>query len=241
MPAVSICVLTYGEHARLAQRAIDSIVRHCPRSEYELIIGANAVGKETLACLGPLEKNGAIDRLIISPVNLNKCPMMRQMFASVTTEFIWWFDDDSCIVDASALPTWLETARKSPPSTVMWGQTAQCDHPHNFTYLDDAVGFVRAAEWYRGLPPPSWRPGGKGEFDFEGKGTGDGRWFFVLGGCWLIRTGAIQALNWPDKRLEKMGDDVFLGEAIRQQGWQVASVPTEGVAIDTAPRRGDIG
>src|SRR5687767_9414542 len=131
MPAVSICVLTYGEHAPLVRRAVDSIVRHCPRPEYELIVGANAPGKETIVCLQMMREIGAIDSLINSPVNLNKCPMMRQMFARVTAEFIWWFDDDSYIVDASALPTWLEIARKSPASTVMWGQTAQCDHPHN--------------------------------------------------------------------------------------------------------------
>lgn len=240
MATISICVLTYGDHSRLAQRAVDSIVRHCPPAEYELVVGANAAGKQTLAYLQMMEKKGAIDRLIVSPVNLNKCPMMRQMFAGITTEFIWWFDDDSYVLDESALPTWLEAARSSPPSTVMWGQTAQCDQPNNFTYLKDAVGFVRSAEWYRGLPPPSWRPGGKGEFDFEGRGEGDGRWIFVLGGCWLIRTSAVRALDWPDERIEKMGDDVFLGEAIRQQGWHIAHM-SAGVAIDTEPRRGSIG
>lgn len=239
--SVSICVLTYGDHAGLAQRAISSIRRHCPRSQYQLIVGANAPGRETLAYLKDLEKSGDVDHLVASPVNLNKCPMMRQMFDRVNTEFIWWFDDDSYLLNDRGFIDWLEAARNAAPSTVMWGQTAQCDHPHNFTYLDNALGFVRSATWYRGLPPPSWRPGGKGEFDFEGTGRGDGRWFFVLGGCWLIRTAAVRALDWPDKRLEKMGDDVFLGEAIRQQGWKIAYVPCDGVAIDAEARRGEIG
>jgi hypothetical protein len=100
---------------------------------------------------------------------------------------------------------------------------------------------VRSAAWYRGLPPPSWRAGGKGQFNFAGRGLGDGRWFFILGGCWLIRASALRALDWPDRRLIKMGDDAFLGEAIRQHGWQIADIGTTGVAIDTAQRRGEHG
>ena len=42
---------------------------------------------------------------------------------------------------------------------------------------------------------------------------------------------------WPDPRLLRSGDDVFLGEAIRQQGWEFCNLE-EGVAIDTEPRRG---
>ena len=100
-----------------------------------------------------------------------------------------------------------------------------------------ASRFVRTASWYGQLPPPSWRPGGKGEMDFHGKGTGDGRWVFIVGGCWLIRTSVIRALDWPDPRLVKESDDVYLGEAIRQQGWEMAHLDAE-VAINQRERRG---
>src|SRR5438132_14199982 len=96
---VSICVLTYGEYPRLAQRVIESIRCCCPRSEYQLVLGANAVCKETLGYLQRQEKSGEIDRLLVSPSNLYKCPMMRRMFANIRTEFIWWFDDDSYILE----------------------------------------------------------------------------------------------------------------------------------------------
>ena len=132
----------------------------------------------------------------------------------------------------------MSPARAAPPATVMWGKGAYCDYPGNFTDLDDPAAFVRSAPWYRGLPPPSWRPGGKGEMNFQGRGTGDGRWHFILGGCWLIRTAALRAMDWPDPRLLRHGDDVFLGEAIRQQGWQIASIGTPGVALNTEARRG---
>jgi GT2 family glycosyltransferase len=91
------------------------------------------------------------------------------------------------------------------------------------------------------LTPPYWRPGGKGEFNFEGRGTGDGRWFFIPGGCWLMRTAALRELDWPDRRIIKMGNDVFLGEAIRQQGWELENIGSPGVAINTEARRGDPG
>jgi hypothetical protein len=242
MADVSICVLTYGDYPELACRSIESIRRHCPRPRYQLVVGGNAIGERTRAHLETIHMGGGIDELILSPVNLNQCPMMRRMFQKVESEFIWWFDDDSYITEPGALNHWLTAARGAPEHTVMWGPAAMCDHPLGFApELDDVVGFVRRAAWYRGLPPPTWKLGGKGEFNFEGRGTGDGRWFFIVGGCWLMRAVAIRALDWPDRRLIKMGNDVFLGEAIRQHGWEIENIGSPGVAVNTEPRRGDPG
>ena len=240
-PAVSICVLTYGDHLRLARQAIESIQRHCCRAQYRLVVGGNAVSQDTENYLQSLCAAGEIDHLLLSPVNLNKNPMMRRMFEKVDTEFIWWFDDDSYVTESEALSRWLGPAQASPDTVVQWGQMGWCDKVAAFTEMDNVLEFVRSAPWYRGLPPPSWRPGGKGEMDFEGRGTGDGRWIFILGGCWLIRTAAVRVMDWPDPRLVKMGEDVLLGEAIRQQGWSVADIGTPGVALDTEPRRGQSG
>ena len=242
MPKVSICVLTYGDYPHLARRVIESIRANCPRSEYELIVGANAIGNDTAQYLQFLEADNAIDHLVVSRQNLNKCPMMRKMFREVRTELIWWFDDDSYILDPTAFARWLGAVGTSPKETVMWGRMAWCNYTLGFAPdLPDAVAFVRSAPWYRGLPPPSWKPGGKGQFDFQGRGTGDGRWIFIVGGCWLIRTSAVLSLDWPDKRLSKMGDDAFLGEAIRQQGWDIMNIDNPGIAINAESRRGEIG
>ncbi|HEU0008837.1 MAG TPA: glycosyltransferase [Verrucomicrobiae bacterium] len=241
MSNVTICVLTYGDHPRLVARVLDSIRTHCPRSEFQLAVGANAVGEATRADLDARRRAGEIDRLIVSETNLNKCPMMRRIFQTVHTELIWWFDDDSYINEPGALSRWLKPALAAADSNVMWGQLCRCNTREEFTDLEEPIGFVRSAPWYRGLPPPSWRPGGKGEFNFENRGCGDGRWDFIVGGCWLIRTSAVRALDWPDPRLIKLGDDVFLGEAIRQQGWELGNIGTPGVAVNTEPRRGDRG
>jgi len=236
---VTFCVLTYGDYPRLARRVIESIQRYCPRAEYRLVVGANAVGNRTLALLKSLERAGDIDELVIQKKNLNKCPMMRRMFERVGTELIWWFDDDSYILDAAAFGHWRGCAERASARTVQWGRAAVCNHPAAFAPgLADPVAFVRSADWYRGLTPPFWRPGGRGEFDYAGRGTGDGRWFFILGGCWMMRTRALRAMDWPDRRLRQLGEDVFLGEAIRQQGWRLQNIDHPGVAIDTEPRRG---
>ena len=113
-PEVTICVLTYGDYTSLVRRTIESIRAHCPRSAYRLIVGANAVSDESAAYLDRLRAAGAIDELIHSATNLNKCPMMRRMFQCVNTEFIWWFDDDSYVTAPGVLEDWLAAAKAAP-------------------------------------------------------------------------------------------------------------------------------
>lgn len=242
-PSTTICVLTYGDYFSLAQRCLDSILKYCCRAEYRLVVGANAVSPETLRWLEELHATGVIDTLHHSSENLGKCPMMRRMFADVDTDYICWFDDDSYVLEPNALSERLRLANLAPSSTVMWGHEFYFSEESNFSTNADVGSFVESSPWYRGLTPPSWIPGGKGEWNFEGRGVGDGRWFFITGGCWLIRTAAIRELDWPDKRLAdncpiKRADDVILGEAIRQQGWRVTDIGPCGVKINDAPRRG---
>lgn len=228
-PPVTICVLTYGDYVDLAISTIESILRNCERPLYRLVVGANAVGLETRRYLERLEAAGAIDRLHISEVNINKCPMMRRMFADIDTEFIWWFDDDSYILAPNALLSRLHAAREASSRVAIWGHQFFFGHERDFSYGADVVGFVQRAPWYRGKEPPRWDCGGPGV---------DGRWFFITGGCWFVRTAAIRALDWPDPRLVKRNDDVLLCEALRQQDWTMQDIGPLGVAINTQPRRG---
>jgi GT2 family glycosyltransferase len=235
-PPVTICVLTFADHPDLAERAIGSILQHVERPLYALVVGANAVGARTRRYLEKLQAEGALDQVVLSDVNLGKSPMMRRMFERVRSEFIWWFDDDSFVISPQALPGRLRIARAAAPEVVMWGEQYLCESAAAIWH-DDPVAWVRAARWYRKLPPPFWQPGGKGEFDFMGQGKGDGRWFFLHGAGWFARTEALRALDWPDPRLQTFGEDVFLGEAIRQQGWKIEHIGKLGVEINAADRR----
>ncbi|MEI9897264.1 MAG: glycosyltransferase family A protein [Chthoniobacter sp.] len=166
--SVSICVLIYGDYPELARRCLESILSHCPRTDYRLLVGANAPGERTKNYLASLEAAGAIDILISSADNINKCPMMRRLFEQVQTEYIWWFDDDSWINDPHAFARWLNAARTASPETMLWGRTYFVSHEHEFSYGRDAVEWVRRATWFSGKPPPSWQPGGKGVASFQG-------------------------------------------------------------------------
>src|SRR5687768_5732632 len=112
MPSVTICVLLYGDHPALARQSLKSIREHCPREQYRLTVGTNAISRETQEYLQNLSFAGAIDRWIDSPTNINKCPMMRRMFATVDTDFIWWFDDDSFITGPGTFETWVGAAER---------------------------------------------------------------------------------------------------------------------------------
>jgi hypothetical protein len=137
------------------------IISNCDRNQYRLVVGANAVGHHARNYVDSLLANGSIDYLHESKININKCPMMRRMFHDIDTDFIWWFDDDSHVVDRQALSKRLEIARAAPPSTVMWGHEFFFSREQDFSYSTDVVGFVRSALWFRGRNPPSWEQGGK--------------------------------------------------------------------------------
>jgi hypothetical protein len=236
-PPVTFCVLTYGDHLPLARQALESIARFCPRPLYRLVVGANAVSEATLDYLLDLKASRAIDRLHVSPENLNKCPMMRRMLEGVDTPFTWWLDDDSYLTHPGTFQVWLEIALSAPERTVMWGQEAWFYHVDDFSYGTDVVGWVKRASWYRGKEPPSVLP--REAPDRDGGQTGDDRrWWFITGGCWMIRTEVLRALDWPDPRLIKRNDDLFLCEALRQNDWDYQHVGPLGVAINTEPTRG---
>ena len=61
-PPVTICVLTYGDHADLAKRSIGSILTHLDHSQFRLVVGANAVCEETEIYLQGLLERGVIVR-----------------------------------------------------------------------------------------------------------------------------------------------------------------------------------
>ncbi len=233
-PAVTICVLTYGNHPQLARRCIDSIRHFCRRSEYRLVVGANAVGRETQEYLERLHASGEIDQLHLSVHNLNKCPMMRRMLRGLDTEFVWWFDDDAYITSSEALRGRVQRARRSPPSVVVWGHRFFMAALQDFARGADVAGFIRSASWYRGRELPCANAA-TGRLN----GDGEGRWFFPVGCSWFMRARALRELDWPDPRLIKCAEDILMGEAIRQQGWEMEDIGALGVVEGYEERRGD--
>ncbi len=144
MAKVSVCVVTYGDYLELLERCLGSIIQFFPREQYRLLVGTNAVSPRVAQYLDDLKKSGAIDTLILSEVNINKCPMMRRLFEQIETEFIWWFDDDSWVNGPDTFAHWLKAAQTAPPSTAMWGHVFYYSNVTNFS-RDDMVQWVRDA------------------------------------------------------------------------------------------------
>jgi GT2 family glycosyltransferase len=181
-----------------------------------------------LAWLERMRRAGRIDRLLVSPVDLSKCPMMARMLGEVRTRYVWWLDDDASFKRPGTFELWHAVARNSPARVALWGDRVQpaadvLDGPGA-----DWPAWIRAARWYRGRPLPlrrhgRWLPG----------------WWFPAGGCWLARMDALRALGWPDPRLRIMLEDVIMGEALRQHGWRMTDLAGLGRIMNHAPSRGE--
>lgn len=212
MADVSVCLLTYGDYPELLERSVSSVLDYCPAQKIQLIVGANAPSARSEAFLSVLErsKNATVLR---SEDNINKCPMMSKMFDRVESPLIWWFDDDSHIVEPSAFDRWTDAARTLPIATASWGHVF---YTGGSEYLKSQA---RSAPWFKGRP-------------FEDN------WWFPTGGCWMAKTHVVEEIGWPHFGLIKRQDDVLFGEALRQNAYAVRDTGPMGVRISDHDRRG---
>ncbi|MFN0067384.1 MAG: glycosyltransferase [Limisphaerales bacterium] len=225
---ITFCVLTCGDHLRLIRRCLRSLWRHAPRAAYRLVVGANGVSTRVLSWLERMRLAGRIDRLLVSPMDVSKCPMMARMLGEVQTRYVWWLDDDSSFKMPGTLELWHIVARNSGPRTAVWGMKVL---PDARIFEGPGAGWpawVRAARWYRGRPLSRRRQGGC----LPG-------WWFPHGGSWLARLDALRAIGWPDPRLRIMLEDVIMGEALRQQGWRMMDLGGLGGVANHEPSRGE--
>ena len=221
----TIATVTFGDYAATIERCLASIRQHCPRGRYRIVVGANGVSDRSRGFLLDARRQGAIDRLHDSPLNLGKAQLMRRMLADIDTPYIWWLDDDAQVREPLALERRLEFADAAPPDVVIWGERWFHRNTDGWGMAPDMYAFIRAASWYRGRPLPG-EPGGPAV------------WEFITGGCWLARMSALRAIDWPDPRIVQLhtGDDVLMGTAILQQGWQQVDIGALGVSPGHEPR-----
>jgi len=237
MKKVTICVLLYGDYEDLARRCIDSIIENCDRDMYELRVGCNACGVNTLAYVVGLASKELIDAVYISSDNINKSPMMRRMYKDINTEWIWWFDDDSFIDKPDAFDHWLNeidrhSTEAKPP--VLYGKVFFFGQHSDFDYGLNIVNWIKKQRWFRDKPVPCGGHGYEKDFNIDGNDT---RFFFVTGGVHMVRTDFINMINWPTSTLIKRNDDVILCCAVRQNEHSFIDLDY-GVQINQHERRG---
>lgn len=228
---ITICVLCYGEHPELARRCLDSIIQKCPPEKYLLRVGLNECCPETVDYVRSLEQ---VDSLYLCKRNINQCPMMARLLCQLETEFVWWFDDDSYIKHPGALDYRLKTVRECSDTVGIWGEVAFHGHTSEFVEPEAVQLWIQNQSWYSGHPAPC----GQLRYEPEFYLSGDRRWHFCSGGSWFARSVVINKLGWPPASLIKKSNDVLLGEAIRQAGYELFDLGGKGVHSNGADRRG---
>ena len=213
-PTFTVCALFFGDYPDLAKRCLDPIVAGRPAGT-DLRIGTNAIGDATRSYLNGVVLNNPLTRWYDAPTNIYKYPLMRQMVLDpvqpILSEFVVWFDDDSCILPAYQATWWSRLAEATTDDVDMLGL------PYQITWNGEQRQWVRQQLWYNGKDPArrnSIR--------------------FFTGGWWCCRTELLRKFNYPWPELKHNGGDTMLGELAFQQNWRRKTFAT-GLAINAGP------
>lgn len=224
---VTVCVLFYGDHPRLADRFFSRLLRHTPTDLIKLRVGCNAVSVDTRSLVDHYCGNHFPEALVIdSDQNLFKCPMMRRLFHEEPLETRWtiWFDDDSFVFRDDWLRS-LALSIERHAEIAMFGKKF-------YIHLEEAEQkLIESAPWFREIPLV---------WEETELGASAPRVDFISGGFWAIKTPVLQELDWPDPQLTQHADDYILGAALRQHGKCILQ-SYSGVAVNEAERRGPPG
>lgn len=201
-PQVTVCVLLYSDFPDLAARCLGPRLLELAQAKLiDLRIGLNAVGKNTDRLIRDIWGRGLVHKIYRHAENKNKYPVMREMFydpaTPITTPYVMWFDDDSCLVNSRESATdWLQRVLKEM-------QTADQIGAFYTQYLKGNQHlWIQAQPWYTGNPVIS---------------AGD-KPPFITGGWWTIRTELLKRYNWPIPELNHNGGDQLLSVLLAQQG-----------------------
>lgn len=234
-PPVTIMVLMFGHYVDLHKRVITSIVKNTKPEMYQLRIGLNAVCKETMTWLRdyfPKNKIKADLYYTKDNDNIKKYPMWRKMFYDpdnpVKTKWLIWLDDDSYVTE----PDWLDRlsltiAEDEPKGYVCYGRKYYLDVQGNQEHL------VKSSQWYKGKELETYSKVNKVTKEISRRK----KFTFANGGFLAIRCDVLRQLNWPDPKLLHCGGDSLLGEALRQNDYNIKNY-TYGFAGNKSPRRG---
>lgn len=217
---LAVLIGCYGNFPQYSLRAVRSAVaeRGDP-ARFELLVGANVCGTDTLQELRALYDQGAIDALIESRENINKCPMKRLLIDRCQSEYYLWLDDDSHL-----LPGWFEQVERFLSSEPAFEAAGVIHH-------------MRRSKRYRVfLKQRPW-------FEADQKFIGDfaEAAHFATGGCYIARTEFVRRHNYPDKAMVKHYDDLLLGDLVAQKSGRLLQFPQalmEKMRISDGERRG---
>ncbi len=214
MNGFTVACLLFGDHHELAKRCLWSIQDAWdPELCRSLRVGLNAVCPRTREVVREI-----LDRLppetevlvYDSPVNRFKYPMMRKMLHDpvnpVMSQFVMWFDDDSCIVEGARRTGWWDKVHIQMQASDMIGAL------YKYPVQSRQAVMIMRQSWYANRPVGPM-------------------FMFATGGWWTCRTRILQKWDYPFRELTHNGGDTVLGELMRQQKYRLDNF-REGVWIN---------
>ena len=210
--------LLYGPYYELHAKFLSGL-RLGGLEKLSVYLWLNTVGPETRKMLASRPLHW---RVFDSQDNVGKYKAMRVMLDGARKDPDWnwwvWFDDDTPIVKPDWLSAWTRFIEGRRKENVCYIGTVKVFHfPPGFWDV------VKGGAWFKGKPPG--HPLRKEGVDF------------ARGAHWWMRRDVLDALDWPDRRLDHNYGDVLLGEAVHQQGLPVHKC-AYGIDMDIMKRRG---
>jgi hypothetical protein len=192
-----VCVLLYGTDDycfRMAQRVINTPLRGLGAAGIDFRFGLNAVSEQTRTFVHQAVHDSFPGALVVDcPENIHKYPMMRRLLydRTLTSSYLMWFDDDSCIIPSTDLNAWLSRIQRQMHAYAMLGSV------HKTRYIGNQPDWIKAQAWYNSKEPQQYVQ-------------------FAAGGWWTIRADVLTRFDWPPPQFKHRGGDVMLGELLRQ-------------------------
>jgi ADP-heptose:LPS heptosyltransferase len=225
----TVFVLTYGDHADLAKRCLDSIFETAPASRLDVRVGCNAVTDATRRYLATLPLTKVYDR----PANPGKYVVMREMLydpgSPVRTPYVIWFDDDTKVVD----PLWLThltdaIVANHPHGVRIFGTPFSHDTMMYARNGHDPLTWFRTATWWRDR---HLRVRGR-----ETEAPNGSTIQFAVGWFWAAAYAALVQADVPDRRLRHNGGDVTITEQLHQHGFKLKAFNPQKTLVWTPSR-----
>lgn len=225
MSQFTLCALFYGDYPELAERCLSSLRPLLPSPRVaEIRLAANAPSPAVTRVLESFVDSAPVrTTLDTASHNRRKYPVMRSLFygvAPITTDWVMWFDDDSCLRNPQAMPQFFEECAQHLLEADVIGQL------WTYPLQRRQRSWIEAQPWYTGnVISPAMR--------------------FAQGAWWCARLATLQQFDYPWSALDHNGGDVMLGALCEQQGLRLRRYCT-GVAINAdvelrdskSPRRG---
>ena len=208
---VTIGVITCTQYSKRLQTMLASLYKHTPVDRFKLRIGYNGVPLEDIEDMRAFLKPYDNYSIFESVTNKFKCPMMKNMLVDVPvkTDWIVWMDDD-IFIEAD---DWLDRLKadidkmygrkkhEQSKGTRLFGKRfyMAVDRPRQ--------EWIEAAKWYKQRPVEK----------HENRHSVP----FARGAFWALETAVFNEIGWPDERLTQLCDDIALGAAVWQAGYEM--------------------